>query len=81
MAIGIVEMLTRIGDDRIAFQNLDQCYITADWNHKKGTRITFGTEESLGPNGTERLGLVVWLDRDLVKEVLTPAPTGGQSDE
>lgn len=76
--IGLVELLTRIGDDQIKFQNLDTCWIDAKWDRKKGTKITFGTDEPLGPNGTEPLGLVVWLPRDEVRRILA-SPASAES--
>ena len=75
MGLGIVELMSKIGDDKITFQNLDQCTISADWTRNKGTKITFGTEEPLGPNGTKRIGLVVWLDRAEVAEIVAAHTT------
>lgn len=68
--IGIGELVSRIGDDKIAIQNLDVSATTLDYSAKKGTKITFLTEEPLTPTGTERIGIVLWLPRDKVKEVL-----------
>lgn len=70
--LGIVELLTRIGDERIKFQNLDTCLITANWSRETGSEITFGTEEKVWPDGTEALGLVVWLPREEVRRILSP---------
>lgn len=73
--MGIVELLTKIGDERIAFQNLDTCTIRTDWSRKIGSKITFGTEEPIDPAtaATERVGLVVWLPRDLVEKIIAEA--------
>ena len=61
------ELITAIGDENVQFQNLDHC---ADKLNMNGTTtITFGTEQRLNLQGTEKLGLVVWLDRDRVKEI------------
>lgn len=63
------ELIKAYGDDRVAFQNLDQCATAL--NMKKGeTKITFGTVERLNPNGTERLGLVLWMDRERVAGIM-----------
>ncbi len=44
---------------------------------RRGASITFGTEMNIhGPKGTERLGLVVWLDREKVAEVLAASKAG-----
>jgi hypothetical protein len=64
------ELIATVGDDKVAIQNLDHCGITLDWSTKKGTKITFGTEVGLTPEGTEKLGLVVWLPRDAVKAAI-----------
>lgn len=66
----LTELLNAIGDDNIQMQNLDTSADTLDFHHKKGTKITFGTEMILTPTGTERLGLVIWLDRDQVKRFM-----------
>jgi hypothetical protein len=64
------ELIARYGDERVEFQNLDQCAINLDWGKKAGTKITFGTEQPINPNGTEKLGLVLWLDRKAVAEIV-----------
>lgn len=69
----LTELLNEIGDDNIQMQNLDVSADTLDYHHKKGTKITFGTEMTLTPNGTARLGLVLWLDRDQVKKAMGKA--------
>jgi len=68
--MNLSELIAAYGDDKVQFQNLDQCGKTLDYHHKKGTTITFGTEETIGPNGMEKLGLVVWLDRKRVAEII-----------
>lgn len=63
------ELIRLYGDDKVQFQNLDQC--ASDLNmSKKGTKITFGTEEKITLKGTERLGLVLWLDREAVAKIM-----------
>jgi len=64
------ELIAKYGDDKVKFQNLDECGIDIKYDHKKGTRITFGTDTPLDLNGTKQLGLVVWMDRDKVKEII-----------
>jgi len=66
------ELILAIGDDNVEFQNLDQCLAAADYSHKKGTTITFATGMRLHPsNGTEKLGIILWLDRDAVKAAVS----------
>lgn len=64
------ELILAIGDDNVEFQNLDQCSTALNYNAKSGTKITFGTQRSLTPDGTDKLGLVLWLDRKAVADVV-----------
>lgn len=64
------KLIEEYGDDSVQFQALDGCAISMKYDHKKGTTITFGTPESVGPNGTKKMGLVVWMDRDRVAEII-----------
>lgn len=78
--MGLVELLASIGDDNLQFQNLDQCASDLNYSAKKGTKITFGTEQPVSFDGTVKLGLVVWLDREAVANAIakSPAPTEGE---
>lgn len=67
--MNMAELIAAYGGDKVAFQNLDQCADTVNMT-KKCTKITFGTEEKVTLKGTERLGLVLWLDRERVAEIL-----------
>lgn len=68
------ELIIACGDEKVEFQNLDQCAMTLDWTRKSGTKITFGTEEPITPGeGTQRLGLVIWLDRKAVADAVAKA--------
>jgi hypothetical protein len=74
----ISELILAVGDDNVLFQNLDQCAITLDWSRKSGGRITFGTEQPIIPGtGTERLGLVLWLDREAAATAVEKAKAAG----
>lgn len=73
----ISELIARIGDDKVEFQNLDNSLIAIDFNAKRGTKITFGTSMTADLDGPTKLGLVVWLDRDAVKAAIAaPSPSG-----
>jgi hypothetical protein len=63
------ELIARYGDDKIQFQNLDQCADKLNMNGKL-TKVTFGTEQRITFEGTEKLGLVVWFDRERVAAIL-----------
>lgn len=64
------ELILEIGDDKVEIQNLDTCAIDLNYDHKKGTTIKFGTEAKLTFEGTEKLGMVIWLDREAVRKAL-----------
>ncbi len=61
------DLINAVGDN-VQFQMLDQCADRMNMN-KGVTKVTFGTEQPLGLNGFERMGIVVWLDRAQVKEI------------
>lgn len=63
------ELILAIGDDNVEFQNLDQCAEKLNMNGG-ATRITFASLRNITPQGTDKLGLVLWLDRDAVKAAL-----------
>lgn len=67
--MNLSELLAKYGDDKVQFQILDEC---ADSLNMKGkiTKITFGAEQPINFGGTEKLGLVVWLDRARVAEII-----------
>lgn len=68
------ELIIACGDDKVEFQNLDHCLMSIDYSAKKGTRISFGTEIRILPDrGTEKLGLIVWLDRKAVADAVAAA--------
>ena len=71
MMLKMSELIAAYGDETLEFQNLDQCAKTLDYHHKKGTTITFGTTMNIhADQGTEKLGIVLWLDRRRVSEIL-----------
>lgn len=69
MTLKLSELIAAYGDDKVQFQNLDQCAETLNMN-KGVTKITFGTEQPINLDGMQRLGLVVWFDRDKVAEIV-----------
>lgn len=76
MALKMSELIASYGDDKVQFQNLDQCIDTLDWNGKTGvTKIRFGAEQPINANGTAKLGLVIWLDRKRVAEIVAQSKT------
>jgi hypothetical protein len=74
------ELITAVGDENVGIQNLDQCAIDLNWSAKKGTKITFGTDQVLTPEGLPKLGMVVWLDRKAVADALAKAKQAGAGE-
>lgn len=63
------ELIAAYGDDKVELQNLDDAIDRITVN--KGTaKITFGVKQPISMNGPDKLGLVVWLDRTRVKEII-----------
>lgn len=67
------ELILAIGDDRVEFQNLDHCSTDLSYSAKLGTKITFGSNQALTPDGTKKLGLILWLDRAAVQAAIAKA--------
>lgn len=76
--MNICELIEEVGVDTVGVQYIDKCADALNYDAKRGTRITFGTEEPLNLQGTERLGIVVWLDRKAVAAAVAKAK-GAQS--
>lgn len=67
--MGIIELLQKIGEDNVRLQPLDQC--VTDMKMSRGiNKYTFESEVSFSLDGPQKMGLVVWLDRDKVKTVI-----------
>lgn len=66
------QLIAEYGDEAVGVQNLDQCATSLNMN-KGVTKITFGTEQAITPEGMEKLGLVVWLDRKKVADLMARA--------
>lgn len=68
------ELILAVGDENVVFQNLLNDAQSID-KTKYGTKITFYTdaiqaEELLNGGETKKLGLVVWLPRNLVNAAM-----------
>lgn len=72
------QLIETVGDESVGFQNLDDCAISLDWSAKKGTRITFGTDQTISPGvGTDKLCLILWIDREDARQALSTIRAGG----
>lgn len=74
--IGTVQMLTRLGDDEIKFQNIAGSLTNISTNKKKEVKVTFVTgEEFITPgevmSGNFRnIGFLLWLPREKVERII-----------
>lgn len=67
------------GPDKVGIQFIDQCAHRMDYSAKRGgTKVTFGTEQMLTPDGLAKCGVIVWLDREQVKAALAKAKGGAK---
>lgn len=74
--MNVCELIEACGVENVQVQFLDSCADSIDWSAKSGTKIKFGTEIGLHRDptiGTEKLGMIVWLDRDAVKAATVKA--------
>jgi hypothetical protein len=69
MSLKLSELIAQYGDETIQFQNLDHCVDDFQMT-KKGTKARFGTNEPFDLKGFKKLGLIVWMDRDKVEEIV-----------
>lgn len=71
MKLGVTELVSKVGDENITMQALDHCATNLQYSAKKGTAITFRTNQPITPDlETKDLGVVLWLPRDIVKKIL-----------
>lgn len=69
MAIGIVELLSAIGNDNIKINPLDQCLKNMQ-ARKQHNEYTFCSDQPFGFEGPKDLGIVVWVSREEAKKIL-----------
>ncbi|HEX5328851.1 hypothetical protein [Sulfuricurvum sp.] len=62
-------LIAQYGDENVKFQSIDSCFIEAK-SAKGHNKVTFGTDASFNHKGMVQLGIVVWMDRDKVDEIL-----------
>ncbi|MAB24944.1 MAG: hypothetical protein CMK78_11435 [Pseudomonadales bacterium] len=70
--MGIVELITAIGDDSVKLNALDTC-ITEMNKRKDHNEFTFCTDQTFDLKGPSDLGIVIWLPRDKVTEIMAAA--------
>lgn len=71
--MGIIELLTRVGEENVRVQNVEQATVGVRQRVRpRTTEITFQTDEVTPADFIRRpprmVGLVVWLPADLVKQ-------------
>lgn len=70
--MNLSELIRRYGDDEVAIQKLDDSATSLNMSNGV-TKITFLTEEPSDIGGTDRLGLIVWMERDRVQAIIDEA--------
>jgi hypothetical protein len=63
------EFIANYGDDDVKFQRLDDCATNISMT-KGGSKASFVTPETFGFDGFDKMGLIVWLDRERVAKIL-----------
>jgi hypothetical protein len=77
----ISELIAAVGKGRMSFQTLDTSLISLDRGPRKSTVVKFETSEAFTDNRTARMGVIVWLDRDAVHEVLQTISAPAMTDD
>lgn len=54
----------------VFLQQIDTATSSIDYHHKRGVTLTVHTDQPIGDNGMERFGLLLWIDRETVAEIL-----------
>lgn len=68
------ELIAKVGDENVQFQNLDNDIVRLNTKSGGKSEITFGTRAATTLNGTQKLGLVIWLDREAVEKATEEKP-------
>lgn len=74
--MNLSELIARVGDEKVQLQRIDDC-VTSIQMTKHGARASFVTPQTFGLDGFDKMGLIVWLDRDEVAKVIAKEPSHG----
>lgn len=66
--MGLIQLLTDIGDENIKVQYIDECTSQYNYTAKRGNKLTVHTDEEFDSRGMQRFGIVLWVDREKLKE-------------
>lgn len=70
--MNLSELIAKYGDENVSFQRVDDCVTDMNMT-RNGTRASFVTPERIGLDGFDKMGLIVWLDREKVKAIIAKA--------
>lgn len=74
--MNLSDLIRQYGDDKVIFQKLDDSAVSLNMSRGE-TTITFMTHEPLTLyGGTDRLGLVIWLDRKRTAQIIAEDKAG-----
>lgn len=63
------ELIDHVGDENIEIENLDHSFERAK-SKPTGTKVTFNTKQLMTCKGFDKVGIVVWMDRQAVKDAV-----------
>jgi len=72
------EIIEKYGDDDVEVQILDQCVSQMRRSKKGVSTISFQSEETFDMNGLTRKGIVIWLDRKRLADVIEQGSTADE---
>lgn len=82
--MGLIELLSCVGNDNLEFQKLHDCLTSVkEKKRDKCTELSFLTQ-AITPNdvamGTGKIGLVVWVDQDVMSKAYEDANNPSSSE-
>lgn len=83
----ILNLIAEAGLDNVTVQPLDQCLMDFKATKRSGNRMTFVTEEGIQVDQlplrwqTEKMGLVVWIPRELGRQAFEQPQLPGEPSE
>ena len=66
--MGLIQLLTAVGDENIKVQYIDECTSRYNYTAKSGNKLTVHTDEEFDSRGMQRFGFVLWVDREKLEE-------------
>ena len=77
---GLVELLTKIGNDNMEYQRLGRCMTNIKSKKGEGSQVTFVTEAitpSSALSNTGKEALIIWVDKSVLSAAHKEVTGGG----